>query len=367
MKGKTVSAQSLRVGILGAGTVGAQVIRILQEDATLSARVGMPITVAGVLVRDISAPRSVEFPLELLTDNAEDFFPEDIHVRPHILVELIGGIEPARTLILRALKQGTTVVTANKALIAAHGHELYTCANAHNAGLYYEAAVAGAIPIIRVVRDSLAGDKITKIQGIVNGTTNYILDAMTHLGLSYETALAQAQELGYAEADPRADVEGYDAAAKCAILASLAFNTSVTIDDVGTQGITQLNAHDIGKARADGQVIKLIATAELVQPDSDPTRHTHVLSPKALRLSVGPERLPNTHPLASVGQVRNALYVTSENAGELLFSGAGAGGAPTASAVCADIVQAARTTIQGRTLPWYPGLEASANSPILHS
>lgn len=339
-----MSTSSLRVGILGAGTVGAQVIRILREDTTLSERIGMPITITGVLVRNIATPRGAEFPEELLTDDPNVLFPENPQERPHIIVELMGGIEPARSLITRALDNGMTVVTANKALIATHGPELFACADKNNAGLYFEAAVAGAIPVIRIIRESLAGDKITKIQGIVNGTTNYILDSMTSKGLSYDIALAKAQELGYAEADPTADVEGHDAAAKCAILASLAFNAHVTLDDVDVTGISSITADDIAAAQKQGEVIKLIATAE----------HYETSEGETIRVNVSPQALSASHPLASVNGAFNAVYLTCENAGELMLSGAGAGGAPTASAVCGDIVQAARISVMGQRLARHP-------------
>lgn len=340
---------ALRIGILGAGTVGAQVIRILRADNLLATRAGIPLEITRVLVRDVCAPRSAEFSPELLTDCADDLFPENPEERPHIIVELMGGIEPAKTLISRALSQGISVVTANKALLATHGSELYALAEHHNAGLYCEAAVAGAIPIIRAIRESLAGDRVTKIQGIVNGTTNFILDSMSSKGLSYDVALAQAQELGYAEADPTADVEGFDAAAKCAILASLAFNAKVTLDDVTTQGISQVTAEDIAQAEAHDSVIKLIATAQLQGEGNETT----------ISVNVQPEALPSTHPLASVRGAYNAIYVTCENAGEMMFYGAGAGGAPTASAVCGDIVQAARA------LHVHPHLPAQPSSRIL--
>lgn len=343
--------EALRIGILGAGTVGAQVIRILRSDHMLAARAGIPLEITRVLVRHRDAPRSVEFSPELLTDRPEELFPGKVEERPHIIVELMGGIEPAKTLIERALSLGITVVTANKALLATHGPELYALAQANKAGLYCEAAVAGAIPIIRTIRESLAGDRITRIQGIVNGTTNFILDSMATQALSYDVALAQAQELGYAEADPTADVEGFDAAAKCAILASIAFNAKVTADDVTTTGIRQVSAEDIAQAQARDVVIKLIATAEL-QEEGEET---------SIKVSVQPEALPASHPLANVGGADNAIYVTCENAGELMFSGAGAGGAPTASAVCGDIVQAARAL---HIRPLFPAQPSSRRLPI---
>lgn len=341
-----MNARELRIGILGAGTVGAQVIRILREDSIIAERIGHPVEITGVLVRDVHAPRQAHIPAELLTSDPDVIFPEDTSQRPDIVVELIGGIEPARTLIARALTQGSTVVTANKALLATHGSELYALADEHKVGLYYEAAVAGAIPILRALRESLAGDKVRKIQGIVNGTTNFILDAMTSNGQAYEEALTQAQELGYAEADPTADVEGHDAAAKCAILASLAFNAEVTLDDVPTRGISTITPADIDAARGDGCTVKLIATAEYLPATED--------QEESIIVSVEPVALPSSHPLSGVKGAYNAVYVTCENAGELMFYGPGAGGSPTASAVCGDIVQAARTLVQKGALPLQP-------------
>lgn len=333
----------LRIGVLGAGTVGAHVIRMVTTDHTLAQRIGTEIHLMGVLVRNPHSARAATIDPALLTTDPEHFFSHNPDERPHILVELMGGIEPARTLIMRAIAQGTTVVTANKALIATHGAELFAAAQANGVGLYYEAAVAGAVPIIRALRESLAGDHITKIQGIVNGTTNFILDSMTTQGMEYADALAQAQELGYAEADPTADVEGHDAAAKCAIMASLAFDADIRLDDISCTGISHITADDIAQAHLAGEVIKLIATAER---RIEPTEFISV--------SVAPQRLPQAHPLAQVGGAFNAVYVTADNAGELMFYGAGAGGAPTASAVCGDIVQAARALVHERSLPIQP-------------
>ncbi len=324
-------AAPVRIGILGAGTVGAQVIRILTQDPALLERTGRTPEITGVLVRDIEYPRAVDIPRDLLTNDPEVFYAANVEQRPHILVELIGGIEPAKTLILRAFAQGTHVVTANKALIATYGAELFAAAAQHGVTFHYEAAVAGAVPIIRALRDSFAGDHVRKIQGIVNGTTNFILDSMTTQGMDYADALAKAQELGYAEADPTADVEGHDAAAKCAIMAALAFNADVRLDDVTTQGISHITAQDISLAATNNQTVKLIATAEHLTDGTE-----------SIRVSVEPVNLPNSHPLSQVGGAFNAVYVTADNAGELMFYGAGAGGAPTASAVCGDIVQTIR-------------------------
>lgn len=343
-----MSQSALRVAVLGAGTVGAQVVRILTTDTALTQRIGAPIEVTGVLVRNPDSPRAAQIPAELLTTDPESFFPEDGQGRPNILVELMGGVTPARSLILRAFAQGTSVVSANKALIAAHGAELYAAAQEAGVSFLYEAAVAGAIPVLRALRDSLAGDHVLKIQGIVNGTTNFILDNMTTHGRDYADVLAEAQELGYAEADPTADVEGHDAAAKCAVLASLAFDADVRLEDVTTQGISQITSEDIAQATAAGEVIKLIATAEKGEG--------------GIHVSVSPMRLPQAHPLASVGGAFNAVYVTCENAGELMFYGPGAGGNPTASAVCGDVVQTARALANTPLLPAQP---SSRRLPIL--
>jgi homoserine dehydrogenase len=250
-------------------------------------------------------------------------------------VEVIGGIEPARTLILSALESGASVVTANKALLADDGPTLFEAAEKAERDLFYEAAVAGAIPILRPLRESLAGDRVTRVIGIVNGTTNYILDKMDSTGAGFEEALEEAQALGYAEADPTADVEGFDAAAKAAILASLAFHSRVTAADVHREGITDVSAADIASAARMGSVVKLLAIAELV-----PTGSTEGVS-----VRVHPAMIPRSHPLASVRQAFNAVFVESDAAGRLMFYGPGAGGPPTASAVLGDLVTVARNRL----------------------
>ena len=296
----------LTVGILGAGTVGSQVIRILESSsADFAQRSGAGLSIGAVLVRDPAAPRDVEIdPALLTTDPAAAIDGMDL------VVELIGGIEPARTLVLRALRQGTSVVTGNKALLAAHGPELYEAAAASGADLYYEAAVAGAVPVVYGLRESLAGDRITKVMGIVNGTTNFILDAMDSQGLGYADALAEAQRLGYAEADPTADVEGLDAAAKCSILASLAFHTRVGIDDVEVEGITRVTSEDMAQARREGRVIKLLAIAE---------RRTGDDGHEGVSMRVHPAQIPADHPLASGDGAFNAIGVEGEAAEEMTF------------------------------------------------
>ena len=317
------------IAVLGCGTVGTQVVRLLlEQEADLASRVGAPVSLAGVYVRDTSVPRDAVVPVDALTSDAEALVDA-----ADVVVEVMGGTEPAKSLILRALARGAAVVTANKALLATHGAELYEAADAAGADLYYEAAVAGAIPLVRPVRESLAGDRVTRILGIVNGTTNYVLDEMTTKGLSYEEVVAEAQRLGYAEADPTADVEGHDAAAKAAILASLAFHQRVRLDDVYCEGIGAITADDIAAAKETGRVIKLLAVAE--QADAGVTVRVH------------PTLLPAQHPLAGVRGAFNAVFVEAEAAGELMFYGQGAGGAPTASAVLGDVVSVARHQANG--------------------
>ena len=311
----------LGVGVLGAGTVGSQVIRILQSSREdFAARSGAEMEVRRVLVRNVDAPRDSPIDRELLTtDPAEAIDGMDL------VVELIGGIEPARTFVLRALTQGISVVTGNKALLAAHGPELYEAAASNDADLYYEAAVAGAVPVVYGLRESLAGDRVTTVMGIVNGTTNFILDAMSSKGLSYADALKQAQDLGFAEADPTADVEGLDAAAKCSILASLAFHTRVGIDDVAVEGISNITKEDMEEAARVGHTIKLLAIAE---------RRIGEDGREGVAMRVHPAQVPSDHPLASVDGAFNAILVEGENAGRLMFYGQGAGGAPTPRPSC---------------------------------
>lgn len=319
--------------MLGCGSVGSQVVRLLGEQADdLAARIGAPVEIAGVAVRRLDAAREVDVPAELLTTDAAALVARgDID----LVVEVIGGIEPARSLILSALANGASVVTANKALLAEDGATLFAAAADAGRDLYYEAAVAGAIPILRPLRESLAGDKVTRVLGIVNGTTNFILDKMDSSGAGFTEALAEAQELGYAEADPTADVEGFDAAAKAAILASLAFHTRVTAADVYREGIAEVTASDVASAREMGSVVKLLAICSLVEgPEGS-----------AVSARVHPAMIPLSHPLASVRGAFNAVFVESEAAGQLMFYGPGAGGSPTASAVLGDLVTVARNRI----------------------
>ncbi|PRI10109.1 homoserine dehydrogenase [Leucobacter massiliensis] len=341
--------RDLRVALLGCGSVGAQVARlILEHGEELAARAGAGLVLAGIAVRDIDAPRDVELPRELFTTDAERLVQG-----VDIVIELMGGIEPARTLILQALQGGADVVTANKALLAAHGPELEAAAEQVGAQLSYEAAVAAAIPILRPLRESLAGDQITRVMGIVNGSTNYILDRMDRFGDSAEDAARVASELGFLEADPTLDVEGYDAAQKATILASIAFHTEVPVDAVHREGITGITAEQIATAKNAGYVIKLLAIAE---------RITSSDGVDGVSARVYPALIRRDHPLAAVYEGKNAVFVEAEAAGELMFYGAGAGGKETASAVLGDLVSAARRHVVGG-----PGIAGSlhAELPIL--
>jgi homoserine dehydrogenase len=327
-------SSEIGVAVLGLGNVGSQVVRIIQESAAdLTARIGAPLVVRGVGVRRTDGDRGV--PAELLTDNIEALVSRD---DVDIVVEVMGPVEPARKAILTALEQGKSVVTANKALMAVAAGELAQAAESAHVDLYFEAAVAGAIPVIRPLTQSLAGDTVVRVAGIVNGTTNYILSEMGSTGADYASALADASALGYAEADPTADVEGYDAAAKAAILASIAFHTRVTADDVYREGMTKVSAADFASARALGCTIKLLAICERLVDSEGQER---------VSARVYPALVPLEHPLASVNGAFNAVVVEAEAAGRLMFYGQGAGGAPTASAVLGDLVMAARNRVQG--------------------
>jgi homoserine dehydrogenase len=325
-------ARPLNVALLGAGTVGSEVARLLWGQADdLEQRIGAPLRLVGVAVRDASRPRP-GIPAELLTDDAQALVTRgDIDV----VVEVVGGIEPVRSLLLAAMEHGASVVTANKALLAEDGATLYAAAEKHGVDIFYEASVAGAIPLLRPLRESLAGDRVQRVLGIVNGTTNYILSQMETTGASFDAALAEAQALGYAEADPTADVEGHDAAAKAAILAGLAFHSRVTTADVPCEGIASVTADHVAAAAALGHVVKLLAIAE-----TDPDR-------RGISVRVHPAMIPATHPLANVRDAFNAVFVEAESAGQLMFYGRGAGGAPTASAVLGDLVAAARNRASG--------------------
>ena len=334
----------IRIGLLGAGSVGSQVARLLIENREeLAKRVGAELELVGIAVRNKNAKRDVDLPRELITEDAES-----VILGSDIVIELAGGIEPAKTWIKMALNAGADVITANKALIAAHGSELTALAQQFGAQLYYEAAVGGAIPIIRPLRASLAGDKINRVMGIVNGTTNYILDQMETTGASFEDALNEAQALGYAEADPTADVEGFDAASKAAILAGLAFHSDMPVEKVYREGITSITALQIETARQAGYTLKLLAICERAGENGE-----------GLVARVHPTLIPLDHPLAAVRGAYNAVFVEAESAGRLMFYGAGAGGKETASAVLGDLVSAAKRHLAGG-----PGLGDSTHADL---
>lgn len=324
------AGRPIRVALLGCGVVGTEVARLLTRDADeLAQRVGAPLELVGIAVRRLGRERNLDVAANLFTTDAAGLVSRgDIDV----VIEVIGGIEPARELILSALENGASVVTANKALLAEDGATLFEAAEKAERDLYFEAAVAGAIPIVRPLRESLAGDSVERVLGIVNGTTNFILDAMTTNGTGFSEALDEAQRLGYAEADPTADIEGFDAAAKAAILSGLAFHTRITLGDVHREGITDVSAADIRSANEMGCVVKLLAICEKRDTPDGP----------AVSARVHPAMIPLSHPLASVRGAYNAVFVESESAGQLMFYGPGAGGAPTASAVLGDVVSVAR-------------------------
>ncbi|MFC4223101.1 homoserine dehydrogenase [Lysinibacter cavernae] len=345
-----IEYRNLRVALLGAGSVGSQTARLLLEHADeLASRVGAKLELAGIAVRNTSAKRDVELPAELYTTDAEALITSS-----DIVIELMGGIEPAKSYIIQALTSGADVITANKALLAEHGDELFEIADQVGAQLYYEASVAAAIPILRPLRESLAGDRINRVMGIVNGSTNYILDRMDRFGDSAEDAAAVALELGFLEADPTLDVEGYDAAQKVTILASLAFHTSVPVASVHREGIASVTLEQVRAAREAGYVIKLLAIAErLADPDT---------GVESISARVYPALISRQHPLATVHEGKNAVFVEAEAAGSLMFYGAGAGGVETASAVLGDLVSAARRHVAGG-----PGVaqKAHASLPIV--
>jgi homoserine dehydrogenase len=337
--------KTLKVALLGCGVVGTQVARLLREEAAeLAVRSGAQLEIAGIAVRRLSHPRP-GIDRDLLTTDAIG-----LATRPDvdIVVEVIGGIEPAHSLILAAMERGKSVVSANKALLAEHGEQIHRVSRDYGADLYYEAAVAGAIPILRPLRESLAGDTVHRVMGIVNGTTNFILDRMDSSGADFSESLEEAQALGYAEPDPTADVEGFDAAAKAAILASLAFHTRVTASDVYREGITEVTAADITSAKLLGRIVKLLAICERTD--------------EGVAVRVHPAMIHRTHPLAAVGGAYNAVFVDAKSAGQLMFYGAGAGGTPTASAVLGDLVAVARNRLAGTR---GPEVTAYAELPVL--
>ncbi len=328
-----MESKPIRIGIIGAGFVGSAFARLLLDDSrsrALTDAATVPVELVGVCVKDAQKKRT-GVPNELITDNVDALFAKDLD----ILVEVIGGIEPAKGFIEEALKNKISVVTANKALLAAHGYELSQLADENEVDLFYEAAVAGSIPVLRSLRSSLAGEQIVRVMGIVNGTTNFILSKMTNDGLDYASVLAEAQALGFAEADPTADVEGFDPAAKIAILASLAFGTKLEGDEISREGISKIRAVDVEFARRSGYVIKLLGIAERVG-DSGLSRRVH------------PTLIPLNHPLASVNGAMNAVFVDGAKSGPLMWLGQGAGGEPTATAVLGDVLDAARNRASHR-------------------
>jgi homoserine dehydrogenase len=341
----TPDGKTLRVALLGCGVVGSQVARLLREQADdLAVRTGAWLEIAGIAVRRLSHPRPGIDEALLTTDAMGLATRADVD----IVIEVIGGIEPARSLLLAAMEHGKSVVTANKALLAEHGEQIHDASRAYGADLYYEASVAGAIPLLRPLRESLAGDTVHRVLGIVNGTTNFILDRMDSSGADFSESLEEAQSLGYAEADPTADVEGFDAAAKAAILAGLAFHTRVTAADVHREGITEVTAADIASAKTLRRTVKLLAICER--------------SDSGVSVRVHPAMIPRSHPLAAVGGAYNAVFVEAQSAGQLMFYGAGAGGTPTASAVLGDVVAVARNLVAGAR---GPELSTYAELPVL--
>jgi len=321
----------VHVGLLGYGNVGVAFTRLIDSQAeAIALRIGHELRVTRIAVRDVAKQR----PDSALSDAGERLSGDaaSLVVDPSIdvIVELIGGIEPARSLVLAALAAGKPVVTANKELLATFGAELLSAAEKGGVDLFYEASVAGAVPLVRLLNDSLAGERIVRVMGIVNGTTNYMLTSMSEEGCDYAVALAEAQALGYAEADPTADVEGFDARAKAAILAGIAFDADVVASDVYTEGITAIGASDIAFAHKLGYVVKLLAVAERVSDGPTP----------AVAVRVHPAMVPREHPLASVRGAFNAVFVEGDTAGELMVYGRGAGGMATASAVLGDVVAA---------------------------
>lgn len=313
---------NISIGLLGLGTVGSGVIRIIENhQQELKHQVGSSVTVGKILVNDVNKPRAVRVSEDQLTED-----PEEVISNPNIdiVVEVIGGIEKAREYIIRALKNKKHVVTANKDLMAVHGAELLTVASRNGCDLFYEASVAGGIPIIRALVEGLSSDRITKMMGIVNGTTNYILTKMSNKGSSYEDVLKEAQELGYAESDPTSDVGGLDAARKMAILGTLGFSMNIALEDVSVTGISEITEEDLNYAKQLGYVMKLIGIAERNEGK--------------VEISVQPTLLPKSHPLASVNDVYNAVYVYGEAVGETMFYGPGAGSLPTGTAVVSDLI-----------------------------
>ena len=343
----------MRIGLLGCGIVGGAFVELLNERrAAIAATSGVELELARVAVRSITKERGGDLDPALLTTDAQSVVDDPTI---DLVVEVIGGIEPARSLIQSALRSGKSVVTGNKELLANVGADLYADADAAGVDLLFEAAVAGAIPIVRPLRESLLGEDVTRLLGIVNGTTNYILTRMSTDGVSYAEALAEAQHLGYAERDPTADVEGYDAGAKAAILASIAFGEQVVAGDVYHEGIAGLTDADIDYAHRLGYEIKLLAVAEAFPAGTAGAR-------REIGVRVHPAMVPVDHPLAAVRDSFNAVFVEGTAAGELMFYGRGAGGRPTASAVLGDVVDAAANRLRGHHRPVPTGARAKIRS-----
>ena len=340
--------KNIYIGMLGCGVVGSQVAALLEKNnAELSTRAGAKLVLKKIAVRDIKSARE-GINSALFTTDAQSVINDP---EIDIIIEVMGGIDPARELILSAINNGKSVVTANKALLATHGADLFTAADNKGVDLYYEAAVAGAIPIIRPMRESLVGDQITRVMGIVNGTTNYILTKMDEEGRAFADVLKEAQSLGYAEADPTADVEGMDAASKAAIIAGLAFHSRVSVDDVYREGISSITADDVAVAKTMNHVIKLLAIAELTSDDR-------------ISVRVHPTLIARSHPLAAVRDAFNAVFVEAKSAGQLMFYGRGAGGAPTASAILGDVVAVARHRVSDSVGPRESDYADRAIAPI---
>jgi homoserine dehydrogenase len=329
--------ESVGIALLGCGTVGSEIVRLLHiHGEELAARVGAPLEIRGIAVRRPDRVRDLPVPQELFTKDAAGLVARD---DVDVVVEVVGGVDITRDWLFAALRGGKSVVSANKALLAEESGALHEAAEANGADLYYEAAVAGAIPLLRPLRESLVGDRVHRVLGIVNGTTNFILSRMDETGAGFAEALDEATGLGYAEADPTADIEGFDAAAKAAILAGLAFHTTVSGADVHREGISDVTAADVASAQAMGCTIKLLAICERADDGT------------SVAVRVHPAMLPRTHPLASVGDAYNAVFVEAEAAGSLMFYGRGAGGAPTASAVLGDLVAVSRNIVAGTRGP----------------
>jgi homoserine dehydrogenase len=341
----------VRVGVLGCGNVGGALVELVDADADgIAARTGVRLEIVRVAVRNLAKPRVAALDQDRLTHDAHAVATDD---SIDVVVELMGGIEPARTLIIDALKSGKSVVTANKELLANFGSELYAVAESSGRELLFEAAVAGGIPLVRALRVSLAGERIRRVTGIVNGTTNYVLSRMSEERIDYGEALREAQSLGYAERDPTADVEGYDASAKAAILASIAFNADIVAGDVYREGIETIGVEDIDFAHRLGYEVKLLAVAERIERDGE----------SGVGVRVHPAMVPKDHPLAGVRGPFNAVFVEGEAVGELMLYGRGAGGRPTASAVLGDLIDAARSMLGGGPV-WFPPRERVEVRPI---